>query len=155
LIKIFQVKDDPIHIWWCPTGPLAFLPIHAAGIYNVDGTISCSLDDIAISSYTPSLSALLNSSQNSRGITKKADIELLVVSQSNTSGVAPLPGVAKELQIIHEHAPDAKLLQGQEATISEVVNAIKNSHWVHFACHGIQDITDPMNSGLRLSDGLL
>jgi CHAT domain-containing protein len=82
-------------------------------------------------------------------------VKLLVVSQSNTPGVNPLPEVAKELQLICEHAPDAKLLQGQEATTMEVVNAMKNCHWVHFACHGIQDTTDPMNSGLRLSNGLL
>jgi CHAT domain-containing protein len=99
------------------------------------------------------LSALLNSSQ--KKVSKQAGVKLLVVSQSNTPGVASLPGVAKELQLIHEHAPDAKLLQGQEATIIEVANAMKNHSWVHFACHGVQDTTDPMNSGLRLSDGLL
>ena len=30
---------DPLDrhcIWWCPTGPLAFLPLHAAGIYDLD-----------------------------------------------------------------------------------------------------------------------
>lgn len=25
---------DPQRIWWCPTGSLAFLPIHAAGLYG-------------------------------------------------------------------------------------------------------------------------
>jgi len=152
----FQFKGN-LHIRWCPTGPLAFLPIHAAGIYNTDGTVLCSLADIAISSYTPSLSALLNSSQ--RNVSEQSNIEVLVVSQSNTPGASPLPGTEKELQYIRRHASDLKLpfhsLQGQEATVKQVLSAMKKYPWVHFACHGIQDTADPMKSGLRLSDGLL
>ncbi|KAK6974110.1 CHAT domain-containing protein [Favolaschia claudopus] len=35
-IAITRPTDDPERIWWCPTGPLAFLPIHAAGLYGKD-----------------------------------------------------------------------------------------------------------------------
>ena len=28
---------DMARVWWCPTGPLTFLPIHAAGLYNGGG----------------------------------------------------------------------------------------------------------------------
>lgn len=135
------------------TGPLAFLPIHAAGIYNTDGTVSCSLGDIAISSYTPSLSALLKSSQ--RTVSEQAGVELLVVSQSNTPGSKALPGAENELLQIRKHASALKSLQGKEATVTQVLSMMKKSRWVHFACHGIQDTADPMDSGLRLSDGLL
>ncbi|KIM21219.1 hypothetical protein M408DRAFT_29727, partial [Serendipita vermifera MAFF 305830] len=50
---------DPPHIWWCPTGPLAFLPIHAAGLYNTD-TPGEKVSDYAISSYTPTLTSILS-----------------------------------------------------------------------------------------------
>ena len=33
-IQIPESDAKPPRIWWCPTGPLAFLPIHAAGIYK-------------------------------------------------------------------------------------------------------------------------
>jgi CHAT domain-containing protein len=156
LINSSQLEGN-LHIRWCPTGPLAFLPIHAAGIYNADGTVSHSLADVAVSSYTPSLTALINSS--GRQVSEQSSSELLVVSQANSPGTKPLPGAAKELQYIHDRASDLKLpyhsLQGSEATVTGVLSAMKKYSWVHFACHGIQDTADPMNSGLRLSDGLL
>jgi CHAT domain-containing protein len=151
----FQVPSN-LHIRWCSTGPLAFLPIHAAGIYRPDGTASCSLADFAISSYIPSLTALLNSSQ--RQVNEQSSVELLVVSQPSASGVTPLPGTKKELQSIHKHALGLSLpyhsLHG-EVTVDQVLSTMKKYPWVHFACHGIQDTSDPMKSGLRLSDGLL
>jgi hypothetical protein len=49
-------------VWWCPTGPLSVLPIHAAGHhprYRTTATrnTDCVLDRV-ISSYTPTLTAL-------------------------------------------------------------------------------------------------
>jgi hypothetical protein len=43
-------------LWWLPTGPLTFLPLHAAGVYTGKGA-EC-LSDYAVSSYVPTLSAL-------------------------------------------------------------------------------------------------
>src|ERR1700683_2453590 len=46
-------------VWWCPTGALIDLPIHAAGIY--DPLHSVCVCDYVISSYAPMLSTLLSS----------------------------------------------------------------------------------------------
>ena len=103
------------------------------------------------------MTTLLNSSRRQEA-NERSSVELLVVLQPNAPGAAPLPGTKKELQSIHEHASGISLpyhsLQG-EVTVEQVLSAMKKYPWVHFACHGIQDTSDPMKSGLRLSDGLL
>jgi hypothetical protein len=43
-------------VWWCPTGPLTFLPLHAPGAHNSDGD---SVVDHLMSSYTLTLRLLL------------------------------------------------------------------------------------------------
>ncbi|CAE7173235.1 unnamed protein product [Rhizoctonia solani] len=43
------------HITWCLTGPLSFLPLHAAGYYDRPGA---KLSDFAVSSYAPTIGAL-------------------------------------------------------------------------------------------------
>ena len=48
------------HLWWCATSPLAFLPIHAAGIYSKDTNQGSSLPTVAVSSYTPTVSSLVD-----------------------------------------------------------------------------------------------
>src|ERR1700722_5675254 len=53
-----QKSSSPCRLWWCPTGPFSFLPIHAAGIYDTKGTES--VFDYVVSSYTPSLKSLLS-----------------------------------------------------------------------------------------------
>ncbi|TDL22044.1 hypothetical protein BD410DRAFT_803857 [Rickenella mellea] len=152
-LQIHSVTGDKyLNITWCPTGPLAFLPIHAAGLYNADGTSSISLPDIAISSYTPTLTALLRNCTPDRSVFK-----LLAVIQPNTPGVTPLPGTLEELKIIRKHVSNSSshILQGQSATTSKVLSHMEKCSWVHLACHGVQDVSRPMESGLLLQDGRL
>ncbi|KAG1858281.1 hypothetical protein C8R48DRAFT_775230 [Suillus tomentosus] len=50
------IAQQGSRIWWCPTFIFNFLPLHAAGKYRRDGE---SLSRHYISSYTPSLTALI------------------------------------------------------------------------------------------------
>jgi len=52
-------------------------------------------------------------------------------------------------------AVDALLLEDCEATIDKVKTEMKAHSWVHFACHGIQDMNEPLKSGVHLHNGRL
>lgn len=136
--------EDIRRVWWCPTGPLAFLPIHAAGIYP-DGP---KLSEHVISSYTPTLSALLSPQSTN----PTAMYQLLTVALPNE---ARLPGTGKELDCVAKWADGFSLLRllESEATQARVSEAMKNSSWVHFACHGSQNGSNPTDSCLSLSGG--
>ena len=132
------------HIWWCTTGPLSFLPIHAAGIYPVGPKLS----DFVVSSYIPTLSALLNISPTQ----VKKEPQLLTVALPNVS-YPPLPGTGREVEHIAKNADKfhAVSLLDSQATSEEVAKAMQSSTWVHFACHGIQDNDNPTESCLCLA----
>ena len=55
-------EHELLHVWWCTTGFLSFLPIHAAGIYRENAFPGSKLLDFVVSSYTPTLSGLINAS---------------------------------------------------------------------------------------------
>ena len=81
---------------------------------------------------------------------------MLVVAQSSTPGHNPLPGTVEEINRIGKYIPDgAVVLKDGEATISAVLSALKDHNWLHLACHGLQDPTDPTNSAFALYDGNL
>jgi len=50
---------------------------------------------------------------------------------------------------------DMLLLEGTEATTQRLKIEMKAHNWVHFACHGIQDVSEPLKSGVHLHDGRL
>ena len=41
------------------------------------------------------------------------------------------------------------LLEGPEATTDKVKTEMKGHNWIHFACHGIQDASEPLKSGVH------
>ncbi|KAJ7478913.1 TPR-like protein [Mycena latifolia] len=143
---------DLKRIWWCPTGPLAFLPIHAAGLYGQEASFGSKLSDFFISSYTPSLSALI---EGLRAKPESQDgLQLLAVAQPSAFGQNHIPGTIKEIASI-EHLAQGVIpllrLERDMATVESVQNGMRKSRWAHFACHGIQDIFTPTNSALLLA----
>jgi len=50
---------------------------------------------------------------------------------------------------------DVLLLEDAEATTERVKTEMKAHNWVHFACHGIQDVDEPLKSCVHLHDGRL
>ncbi|KAI0084264.1 CHAT domain-containing protein [Irpex rosettiformis] len=145
------------HVTWCPTGPLAFLPLHAAGIYperKGRNTDSQTVMDIAISSYTPTLEALLKPrTKLTAGDTGYPKV--LVVSQPDTPDCASIPETRTEAGIVMSLIEHSTPLDDTEGTIQAVLEGMATHDWVHLACHGVQNHTDPMSSAFALYDGKL
>ncbi|KAJ7852570.1 TPR-like protein [Mycena leptocephala] len=143
--------QDLGRIWWCPTGPLAFLPIHAAGLYGKDQAFGSKLSDCLISSYTPSLTALIQVFRPQSQY--QAGLQLLAVTQPSAMGQLHIPGTHEEIKCIKQHAMGkvpVLWLDKDMATIGNVQKGMKESRWVHFACHGVQS-TSPTESSLLLA----
>ncbi|KAI0083320.1 CHAT domain-containing protein [Irpex rosettiformis] len=145
------------HITWCPTGPLAFLPLHAAGIYpkhESTNTHSQTIMDVAVSSYTPTLEALLKP----RTKVTAGDTEYpkaLVVSQPATPNCDPIPNTRTEAENIISLIGQSTHLDDTGGTVQAVLEGMAMHDWVHLACHGVQNRADPMNSAFALHDGRL
>ncbi|THU85341.1 TPR-like protein [Dendrothele bispora CBS 962.96] len=142
------------HITWCATGALAFLPLHAAGIYgSQDPTRDMNISDFAVSSYTTTLTAMLVfGSKPKQDLTKTPSV--LIVSQPGTPGLTPLPGTVKEVEVIQRYAfPNYTChLTHESATVGAVLGEMTKHEIIHLACHGIQDAKDPLNSAFALYD---
>ncbi|CEL51549.1 hypothetical protein RSOLAG1IB_00084 [Rhizoctonia solani AG-1 IB] len=139
------------HITWCPTGILSFLPLHAAGDYSQPGSRVFSY---AVSSYTPTLTALLASTPS----TLTPDSRVLAIGQAATANHTPLPGIIDEIASIKSHIGHKhgfSQLMDDQATKNAVLSAMKEHHWVHLACHASQDVKNPTKSGFFLHDGTL
>ncbi|KAG9123185.1 hypothetical protein FRC07_000129 [Ceratobasidium sp. 392] len=155
ILNLLGLIETPVmgqlpHITWCLTGPLAFLPLHAAGDYTKPG---CTLFDYAISSYTPNLASLLASPADPAGFSG-----IVAVGQTSTPGLTPLPGTRAELDFISSKAGDTTSftrLEGDSATTSAVLGAMEQYSWVHLACHASQNRLAPTASAFHLHDGPL
>ncbi|KAF8552793.1 hypothetical protein OG21DRAFT_1415459, partial [Imleria badia] len=152
----FSVRDTPgdlSRIFWCPTGPFVFLPIHAAGLYGTQHSEpGHKVSDFVVSSYVPTL-AILALSPNPAAV-PSGDLCLLAVGQPPSDGLPHLSGVAPELEHIRAVIRDSPsacttLVESSAGTVEEVLSLMKKADWVHFACHGVQDAE---NSGLCLAD---
>ncbi|KAJ3482824.1 hypothetical protein NLI96_g6720 [Meripilus lineatus] len=141
-------------IWLCPTAELCSLPIHAAGQYRAKGT---NLPDIFVCSYTPTLSALIRARQLPSD-PEAPDITpaMLAIGESNDNvrgGETTLLSLSKEIEqlmdILPSHIPHRELLN-TDATPEAVLQALHEHTWVHLACHGVQEPTQPFYSHFLL-----
>ncbi|KAH9936570.1 CHAT domain-containing protein [Fomitopsis serialis] len=142
--------QDLLHITWCLTGPLSFLPLHAAGIYN-EGAAQVTLMDFAVSSYTPSIEVLLRSKGRSPS-TEHRQQRVLAIAQPYALPNAPIPSTLQEVRLVRAHFPDGVTLENENGTVDAVLAAMVHHSWVHLACHGMQDSVDPTQSSFALHD---
>ena len=140
-------------IWWCPTAEFSLLPLHAAGPYRKGQR---NLADLYISSYTPTLSALVRARPAGRSISASYGNRFIAIGQANALGHSELPSVSTELTYIGQHVHDLttfRHIEGPEACISRVVEELKQTQWVHIACHGVPNPQQPFESAFALHDG--
>ncbi|KAH9919316.1 CHAT domain-containing protein [Fomitopsis serialis] len=154
--KIEQKNPHTLpHIFWCLTGPLTFLPLHAAGLYET-AEPGPKLMDIAISSYIPTLTVLLDRIHREALISPK----LLGICQTCTPGQVPLLAAEHEMlaiaQLIGQYDPQGvTVLKDSAATVEHTLQSLAECNWVHLACHGVQDMTEPTSSAILLWNGRL
>ena len=148
-----------MRIWWCVSGPLAFLPIHAAGIY--DGSkprIASTLSDFAISSYIPTVRALVDSVKSPRE-SNKGKSRLFMISQPDTPHLPRIPGTTEEVHRVEQKLMSRNVqvlhLDSAAATVDRGIANMKTYSCIHFACHAQQNAEKPLKSGFSLYDGQL
>jgi CHAT domain-containing protein len=140
-------------IWWCPTAEFTLLPLHAAGLYEKK---SYNLSRFYISSYTPTLAALIRARQQ---VARTASIpHFAAIGQGNPYEGAELAHVAAELgDIAHRVAPILPFtsLTHDDATVQGALDALSQHQWVHLACHGMPNRERPFDSSFAMRDGPL
>ncbi|KAF6747008.1 TPR-like protein [Ephemerocybe angulata] len=143
-------------IWWCPTGPLSFLPLHAAGIYGVPNPES--VFDYAVSSYTPSVNAITERVKLNRAVDWKSS-GLFMTSQPSVKGASPIHGTTTEVLSIFNRAKEfgvrVEKLDGDELSVAECLERMQNFSSIHLACHGSQNATEPLQSRFLFHQGSL
>ncbi|KAG8707718.1 hypothetical protein FRC11_007212 [Ceratobasidium sp. 423] len=152
LLGYMHISTESLpHITWCLAGTAAFLPLHAAGDYTQPRS---RIFDYVVSSYTPTITALLTSAPSSLS----RDTKVLAIAQPMTPGHAPLPGTIRELEYVKFRVQDKvrySELIGNQATTAAVLDAMEQHDWIHLAGHAHQNVMDPSRSGFFLHDGVL
>ena len=166
-------RSAPRRLWWCPTGMLSALPLHAAGRYGTPDGVA--LPDLAVSSYTSTLAALTRArSADQRTVDGGGRPVVLAVGMPTTPPIgdlelADLPGVSDELDRLGRRFACRRLRTATRdeeeratpvpayslPTVERVRDALSGHAWVHLACHGGQDPDDPSSGAVYLADGPL
>jgi CHAT domain-containing protein len=134
-------------VWWCPTEAFCSLPLHAMGPITSDDGNKRYFSDLYIPSYTPTLSALIESRK--RGSSSEAIDNLkpsiLLVAQPDT-----LPGALDEIAAIESTKTPVTTLLSAMATPETVIEGLRNHRFAHFVCHGLLEAGKPFDASLEL-----
>jgi hypothetical protein len=162
VLDALEIGQQPLpgtpwpRVWWSPTGVLNAFPLHAAGRHDQPGA---SVLDRVVSSYTPTIRALLRSRAHAaRAVDAQARAgrrgrQVLAVAMPETAGHTPLERTSAEAEAAASDGMHR--LIGRQATRGAVLAALPGSGVVHFACHASSDPDDPTASHLLLHDGPL
>jgi hypothetical protein len=140
-------KPKPLpRVRWVVSGISSLLPLHAAGSHipgSTDNTISH-----VVSSYSPSLMALDSLCRKPQFAIHDEKANVVVVSMPTSPRHTPL-AVAQEVEAIVTHTMSwASTVCLERPTKKRVLYALTSCTVAHFACHGIVDENNPLQSGL-------
>ncbi|KAK6544679.1 hypothetical protein TWF694_001365 [Orbilia ellipsospora] len=136
-------------VWWILTGQLSLLPLHAAGYHSPDSNNSA-LERV-ISSYSPSVKALLYARQNSRANNSSATSKALLVSMDTTPKNSDLRFAREEVRMLEGILPISKEILERPCR-KAILDRLSECEIFHFAGHGESNPVDPSKSALLVSD---
>jgi CHAT domain-containing protein len=131
------------------------LPLHAAGIY--EGNHRACAADYVVSSYTPSLSALLKAREDFTPVPRQ-ELQALLFSEPSAPGLSHIPGVSDEVQTVAGIVMSTSASVVNDVFAPSLVQSVLDqaplTHILHLACHGHQH-EDPLKSCFALHDSRL
>ncbi|NEW69138.1 CHAT domain-containing protein [Streptomyces rhizosphaericus] len=141
-------------LWWCPSGLLSFLPLHAAGHHDTaSDAVPRTVLDRVVCSVTPTLRAFAHSRRAADSPPPRAGRAVVVAMPKTPGGYADLSGAEAETAVLRRHFPgEVDVRTGTAATHDAVLDALTGARWAHFACHGRSDLADPSAGWLVLAD---
>lgn len=140
------VKEWP-HVWWIPVGRLSKFPLHAAGYHSKDGRNTL---DRVISSYTPTIRALVYSRNHQERVVD--DQKILMTVMPMTPKQCALPFSEQEIKAIDSALPErVQRIILQSPNKADVLEDIHKCSIIHFSCHGAID-ADPSKSRILFMD---
>ena len=151
-LRVLGIPEQS-RIWWCPTSVFCSLPLHAMGPIPSEDMIRHSkpskryFSDLYIPSYTPSLSALIESRDST--VQALDQPSLLLVAQLDET----LPGVLGEISVMQKLRVPVTSLISKSATPTSVIEALREHRFAHFACHGNLETGKPFDASFRLYGG--
>ena len=131
-------------VWWCPTSVFCSLPLHAMGPIPSEDGVKRYFLDLYIPSYTPTLSALIESRKSGQKTLESPS--LLLVAQPDESLLHAWP----EIQRIQRVGTNVTSLISERATPSAVLDGLKDHQFAHFVCHGRLEPRKPFDASFQL-----
>ena len=134
-------------IWFCPTSVFCSLPLHAMGPIRSEGSVKSYFSDLYIPSYTPTLSALIESRKpRARPLDRPS---MLLVIQPD----AKMPKALQEMRVIQSIGPSTATLIWETATPSAVLEHLRDYQFVHVSSHGNLETGKPFDAFFKLYEG--
>jgi tetratricopeptide (TPR) repeat protein len=149
---IFDSGSEWPTVCWILRGyPYNILPLHAAGDHSLGSTAN-TISHV-ISTYAPSIKGLIYARERSHSVYDSVNPHLLLVGMAKSpDGLPDLNGVTEEIANISDTCIEAGFDASSLScpSVREVLDILKVSNAVHFACHGITVSDDPSSSHLVL-----
>ena len=136
-------------MWWCPTAASCSLPLHAMGPIPSEDRDTVFFMYLYITSFTSTLSALIESESGSQP--KALDKPSLhLVAQPET-----LPGASGEIKVVKAAGAPVITRKSKKETPTTVLASLRDHRLVHFVCHGLLEAGRPFDASFALHGGNL
>jgi len=137
---------EQTRIWWCPTSVFCSLPLHAMGPIPSDDGVPRYFSDLYIPSYTPTLSALIESRKPNKSTFEKPSVLLVANPDDSLLDAWPEIWSVQRLNTVTR----VTTLLGKRAKTSVVLEGLQDHQFCHFICHGTLVPEKPFDASFGL-----
>ncbi|KAH9970657.1 CHAT domain-containing protein [Russula compacta] len=134
-------------VWWCPTSIFFSLPLHAMGPIRSDGPTKLYFLDMYIPSYTPTLSALIDSHRPSMEPSDAPSMLLVVQDDYH------MPSSLQAMHLIQTVCPLVETLFRKKATPIATLERLRHHRFAHISASGILETGKPFDAFFKLYGG--